>query len=250
MRSHLLVLATLAACATESDDLDIDTDPAVVVDETAETGEVVDTDDDVVDPTDSGVIFELEISGQATVARGVKFEGWQAITARWLANGTTPGKPKCIFVQDVVNWERQDPAPSTPNPITADRFDLCVGCEFTFTLVSSDNREVERFPDLFDTDTDTDLGPPDVAGSRDEGRRLNCETLVEEQGLIPPEDGYRGVGFSSEVDGDEDDSTGWVMLWVPMASAWSPYAYTANLDGEKGQFTWSQALPPYEYAWP
>ncbi len=250
MRRNLWILTLLAACNTTTDDLDIDTDPIVVPDETGETGET-DTDDSVVlSPDDTGALFQLEISGEASVARGVKFEGWQAVTARWLKGGVTPGKPKCIYLQDIVNWERQVPAPSAENPISPARFEACPDCDFAFTLVGSNTREADRYPTLFDTD-DTDT-TPDLAGSSEsKARHLNCDSLENNQGLVVPVDGdFRGMGFSSIADGDNDDTTGWISFWIAQGSAWSTYQYVAHFDAEAGEFSWGVTLPPYEYALP
>lgn len=263
MRGTWILPLALLACG-DSDNSDDDDTDLVVPDETADTfdpGPDTDDTDEPVDPNDTGVLYVIQVRGEAEVARGAKFEGWQALTAHWLAGGTTPGRAKCMYVQDLLNWERVVPSPGVnpyaqPGPGGLSTLDRCPDCTFAFTVAYSNTRIETRYPSTVDSDTDdTDLPPPDVAGSKAEGRRLNCTTLIQEQGFLTPEEiqerqAFSGVGFSPAVDGDNDDSTGWVYLWVDQAGSWSEYARTANFDALTGKFTWNSQFPYYEYAYP
>lgn len=261
-----LTLALCAAgCSTPSDKAaDTDTDGTTVPEDTfpEDTAPEVDTTPDPADPDDTGSYFIIEVEGRAEVVRGTKFVGWQTLTAKWIKGLQTPGKPRCIYEQNVVNWERDPLREGETNPLSQADFDACPSCAFAFTVTLEEPpRVVEHYPwseapvDSDTDDTDVPQIPPDVVGSKEGGRTLNCDTLQQRQGYPTPEDflddgfpNWAGFAFDADADNDDDVTTGYLLVWFQRYGTWSPYAYNSTFDAASGAFTWSEALP-YEYAY-
>lgn len=251
MRAWIVGSVALVACGGSSDDAPADTDPPATADTADTFTPGADTDEEPVDPTDTGVLYAMQVRGEAIVARGVKFEGWQTLSAHWLRGGTELLAPRCIYQQDVLNWARARPGEDDPNE---NQLPSCPTCDFAFTVVTSGTRVVERFPDTPDPDTDdTDPPPPDVVPGPAEGG-LSCESLVAVQGFpaadaIDEQIAPTALGFSSAADGDGNLGTGVVYRWIAQAGSWSQESGTATFDGTTGTFRWSFAQA-YEYVRP
>ncbi len=247
-RSLLLIPLVLMACGTKPEpDTTVDTDDGVPEDTfVPPTNEDTDVKPD---PNDSGTTFAWELEGRATVAPRAKLDGWQTLSAKWLKRGEINGPPRCMYQQRVRDWDHDPATKDLPNPISADQFDLCQGCEFAFTVTYTAAESVERYPWTVDSDTDDTNPPPaDVVSTG----KMNCGTLVGKQGAHPASDvptDPQGWGFNAGLDGDSNPRTGIWLLWVDRYNAWSAYSYDvlSDYDPQAGNFTWKGMSQPYTY---
>lgn len=249
-RSLPFVLTVLTAC-NGSDAPKDDTDDVDINDTYKPDTDVAPDTDIVVDPSDSGVQYAIELDGRAEVAADAKLDGWQTYTARWLLNGEPRGPARCIYAQRVRNWERDPRHEGEANPLSEDDFELCNGCEFAFTVTFTEANLISRYPWTVDTDTDADTDtdlPVDVVP----GEKLNCDSLVDPLGYQRPDEvptDPQGWAFDADLDGDDDETTGLWLLWVARYSSWSVYSYdvTATYDPESAEFRWRGMTRPYTY---
>ncbi|MCB9665197.1 MAG: hypothetical protein H6732_13890 [Alphaproteobacteria bacterium] len=245
------LLLVLAACGG-GDDKGEDTDTTPVIDDTFPD----DTDSTPADSTpsrdsdDTGAFFAVEVRGEATVFPGSRFNGWQAITSRWtgpLSQQEGKGVARCMFTQSMTDWKTAFPSQADP---LQPRHKDCPRCDFVFTVSLGEPQKALHYPSTLenDTDTDTDLPPPDVV----EGQTLNCTSTQRQTRSIQDFPLQVGVGFDADnKDASALSTTGTVLLFIPEAqtsgATWAPYAHDAVWDKVARKVTWDERVNTQEY---
>lgn len=226
----------LAACNGSKDDGPEPFVPDIETDETdiAFTGDTGSTGQPTPETT-----LEIHQFLHATATAGVRFSGWWGY---YLQIRGEP-RPGCIIAWRATDWPSDPAREGLAERLSPEQKNLCVDCDFTFTVSMRSPRRVERFP-WFEEEADTgDTDPvPDTAGTI--GGEFGCDDLdalaaanpgaVVLNALASPEpDPWFGYGFRTVTPGatEDDADVGEWMLWDQSQAIWGPLTYDATFTG-------------------